>query len=86
MIHSYDPDIETDDDRDLPVERRYTEHGQTAVIFPSQPHGFWRIKLDKKKNLPPALDGAFTGLAEAEKAVTVYFNSLKASTPATSSN
>lgn len=86
MRHLFDADLEADEERDLPVERRYTECGQTAIIYPTHPHGFWRIKLDKKKTLPRSLDSAYTGLLEAEKAVNAYFNALKAALPATPSN
>lgn len=77
MRHLINPEIDIDDERDEPVERRITELGQTAIIYPTDPHGFWRIRLDKKKTLPLSLDGCFTGHAEAMKAVTSYFNLLK---------
>lgn len=80
MRHLINPEIDIDDERDEPLERRITDMGQTAIIYPTDPHGFWRIRLDRKKTVPQGLDGCFTGYAEATKAITVYFNQLKAET------
>jgi dienelactone hydrolase len=78
MKYISDRDIDIDEDRDRPLEREYTDEGVTCIVYPTDPHGFWRIKLAKKtKTLPSRLDGSFTGISEAEKAVKGYFAELK---------
>lgn len=78
MRHLIDPEIDTDDEKDLPLERRMEGQGKVAIIYPTDPHGFWRIRLEKSKIIPQNLEGCFTGQGEAEKAVNAYFNLLKA--------
>jgi len=73
----YDPDIEPDIERDQPKERKVTVDGQTAIIYPIDPHGFWRARLEKKKNTPKEFEGCFTSVHEAEKAILKYFNAQK---------
>lgn len=73
----YDPDLEPDPERDEPKERKLTQDGVTAVIYPIDPHGFWRIKVEKKKVQPKEFEGCFTSVHEAQKAVLTYFNALK---------
>jgi hypothetical protein len=78
MRHLIDPEIDTDEDKDLPLERRMESMGKTAIIYPTDPHGFWRVRMERTKNIPPQLEGCYTGIGEAEKAVKAYFNLLKA--------
>jgi len=80
MRHLIDPEIDTDEDKDLPLERRMEGPGKVAVIYPTDPHGFWRVRMEKSKIVPRQLEGCYTGIGEAEKAVNAYFNLLKADT------
>ncbi len=73
----YDYEMEADADRDFPRERRVTQDGKTVCIYATDPHGFWRIKLEKQKVQPKEFEGSFTSIHEAEKAVLTYFNSQK---------
>jgi hypothetical protein len=61
-------------------ERKYEQDGKTLIVYPTNPHGFWKIRFEKKTKdgLPRVLDGAFTGVTEAEKAIHSYFRQLKA--------
>lgn len=74
----YDPDIDEDPERDFPKERKVTHtSGAVAVIYPIDPHGFWRVRIEKKKTQPKEVEGWYTSVHEAEKAVLKYFNTLK---------
>lgn len=74
-----------EDESDKEKERSYEVEGKTLIVYPTNPHGFWKIKFERKTkdSLPRVLDGAFTGVTEAEKAITTYRNALKlaATTP-----
>lgn len=73
----YDPDIDPDIERDEPKERKVTQDGTTAVIYPIDPHGFWRVKIEKQKVQPKEFEGCYTSVHEAQKAVLTYFNAKK---------
>lgn len=73
----YDPDLDPDVERDEPLERKLTQDGVTAVIYPIDPHGFWRIRVEKKKTQPKEFEGCYTSVHEAQKAVLNYFNAQK---------
>jgi hypothetical protein len=72
-------------ERDHPLERKYTQDNITAIVYPIDPHGFWKIRFDKKKTLPQKLEGSYTSIHEAEKAVLGYFRLLKVETSAKTS-
>lgn len=36
------------------------------------PYGFWKISKDGGGSVPKVLDGAYTSLSEAEKAIVAY--------------
>lgn len=83
MIYWQEDEEQTE--RDYPLERKFTHDNITAIIYPIDPHGFWKIRFDKKKTLPQRLEGCYTSVHEAEKAVLGYFNQLKVETSAKTS-
>lgn len=64
-------------------QRSFTKDGKTLIVYPIDPHGFWKVRWDKKSKieLPKILTGAFTSIHEAEKAITAFFNTLGAPKP-----
>lgn len=59
-----------------PRSRTITYKGTTFNVFASDPYGLWTVKIPKKQT-PVALQGSYTSLDEAEKAIILYANNTK---------
>lgn len=65
-----------DNDKDFSKERQVEEGGRTFLVKPVDPFGFWYISLPKGKT-PNDLNGAYTSLLEAEKAIKNYVDNIR---------
>lgn len=61
---------------DMPTTKTFPVGDVNITAIRKDPFGFWYLKSDKG-DLPVKYQGAYTSMAEIEKAIKDYSNSLK---------